>query len=103
MATVLALPAELTIYTVGELRAPWLAWMGDALAASDEGETLEADADAVDQVDAAGVQLLLSLANALARQGRTLRLAHPSAPIAQACAMLGLASLLLGEPAEASA
>lgn len=103
MATVLALPAELTIYTVGELRPPWLSWLGDAVAQSDGGETLEADGAAVDQVDTAGVQLLLSLSGALQGQGRALRLRNPSAPLAEACAMLGVAALLCGTPEEALA
>lgn len=101
MATVLALPAELTIYTVGELRPQWLTWLGDAVATSDDGETLEADGSAVDQVDTAGVQLLLSLSGALQGQGRALRLRNPSAPLGEACAMLGVAALLSDAPAEA--
>lgn len=101
MATVLALPAELTIYTVGELRPPWLTWLGDAVASSDGGETLEADGAAVDQVDTAGVQLLLSLSGALKGQGRGLRLRNPSAPLGDACAMLGVSALLSGNPSEA--
>jgi anti-anti-sigma regulatory factor len=100
MATALALPAELTIYTVGELRTPWLGWLGEALASADDDEPLVADAAAVDQVDTAGVQLLLSLANALARQGQRLQLHRPSAPLAEACTLLGLAPQLLGTAPE---
>jgi anti-anti-sigma regulatory factor len=103
MATALALPAELTIYTVAELRAAWRGWLGTSLAEADAGEALWADADAVDQVDAAGVQLLLALANTLARQGHRLQLHRPSGPLAQACQLLGVAPLLLGTTPEGAA
>jgi ABC-type transporter Mla MlaB component len=103
MATSLHLPAELTIYTVGELRSTWLAWLGDAVAGDDAGAVLHADAAAVDQVDGAGVQLLLSLANALAAHGRPFRLDQPSAPLVQACEWLGAGTLLSGHAAEAAA
>lgn len=103
MATALALPAELTIYTVAELRTAWLAWLGEALAGADPDEPLAADASAVDQVDTAGVQLLLSLANALGRQGHRLQLHQPSGPLAQACQLLGVAPQLLGATPERTA
>ena len=80
----LRLPAELTIYTAGELHPQWLAW----LAANDTAAAVEADA--VDQVDAAGVQLLLALQRALAGRGRPLALHNPSAALQAACAALGL-------------
>jgi len=103
MATALALPAELTIYTVGELRATWRGWLGATLANADPQETLVADADAVDQVDAAGVQLLMALAKALAAQGHRLQVHRPSAPLAQACQLLGVAPQLLDTTPEGSA
>lgn len=103
MATSLHLPAELTIYTVGELRSSWLAWLGDAVAGDDPGAVLHADAAAVDQVDGAGVQLLLSLANALTAHGRRFRLDQPSAPLVQACTMLGASALLGSQAVEVAA
>lgn len=103
MAQVLQLPRELTIYTVGESRTAWLAWMGEALASPEAGPVLAADAAAVDQVDAAGVQLLLSLANALAAHGRSLRLTQPSEPVVQACRLLGTTALLEETMSEAVA
>lgn len=103
MATALALPAELTIYTVAELRADWRGWLGASLAEAEPEEPLVAEAGAVDQVDAAGVQLLLSLANTLARQGHALQLRRPSPPLAQACELLGVALQLLGSTPEAGA
>ena len=90
----LSLPAELTIYTAGETRASWLAWLATEQtdAASDGRCTVHAAA--VDQVDAAGVQLLVALAHTLARQQRRLQLLDPSAALRGACEALGAAALL---------
>jgi len=102
---VLRLPHELTIYTAAETRTAWLAWLAWR---SDDGAHIAADADTgadtvcqvdgadVDQVDAAGVQLLVALAHSLQRQQLTLQLQHASGPLRQACQDLGLAGLLLG-------
>lgn len=100
MPTSSALPAELTIYAVGELRPAWLALLA-AHSADDGSAPLRLDAAAVDQVDAAGVQLLLSLANTLARRSppSALLLDRPSEPLRQACQALGAATLLQGEAA----
>ena len=102
-----ALPSELTIYTVGELLPLWLGWLASVRdddangAASDEAFAV--DAAAPDEVDAAGVQLLLSLSHALAHEHRLLRLLNPSRPLAMACAGLGLSGLLGGaEPVGAA-
>jgi anti-anti-sigma regulatory factor len=89
MSTALALPPEFTIYTAAETRAAWLA----ALAAPGEG-ALAVQASAVAEVDAAGVQLLASLARTLEAQQRTLQLVEPSAALASACERLGLSALL---------
>lgn len=90
MTAVLALPAELTIYTAGELRPLWLTWLS-ALPGDAEPQ---ADGSTVAEVDAAGLQLLLSLARALAQDGRTLRVQQPSASLQRACEGLGLTELL---------
>ncbi len=90
----LHLPAELTIYAVAELRTAWL----EALAAA-EDDLLVADASAVMEVDAAGLQLVLALAQALERDGRALRVDHASTAFAAACRTLGLAALLAEETA----
>lgn len=103
----LALPRELTIYTVGELRPEWLAWLArrDAACATDapepgaDGECCPVDAAAVEEVDAAGVQLLLALSAQLARERRGLRLVQPSRQLAAACQALGLTALLAADPA----
>ena len=85
----LALPAELTIYTASETRGAWLAW----LAEHTDGP-LAVDAAPVAEVDAAGVQLIVALSRSLAAQQRALHLLAPSAALSNACARLGLNSLL---------
>jgi ABC-type transporter Mla MlaB component len=98
LSQALRLPAELTIYTAGETHAAWLAWLADA--GDPPGEAAGADGlcpvdgAAVDQIDAAGLQLLVSLANTLAGQQRAMRLVNPSRPLRDACSALGVASLL---------
>jgi len=96
-----ALPNELTIYTISELHPQCLTWIATDADADDanDGEPaavngLWLDAQAVQEVDAAGVQLLLSLSNTLARQQRPLRLLRPSAQLLAACRALGASSLL---------
>ncbi len=89
----LALPSELSIYTAAELHPQWLAWVGDAAAAG--GDAL-VDGQAVDQVDGAGVQLLVALQRCLAARGCVLRLQAPSRPLSEACKALGLAGWLGG-------
>jgi anti-anti-sigma regulatory factor len=95
MPDTLALPAELTIYTVGEWSARCLGWIGpeDPLDGA-----LRVDASAVAEADAAGVQLLISLANGLARCDRRLVLAGASRPLAHAATTLGAEFLLADAP-----
>jgi ABC-type transporter Mla MlaB component len=93
MTTSLALPRELTIYTVGQLHPLWLGWLGDVRAADAEGPCA-VDAAAVEEADAAGVQLLLSLAHSLQREQRPLQLLQPSAALTTACQALGLGALI---------
>jgi len=98
VATALALPQELTIYTVGELHPQWLVWLGQGAAGSPAALTAEAPAEvqaaAVEQVDAAGLQLLLSLQRALAERGRSLQIQAPSAVLRGGCEALGLGDWL---------
>lgn len=92
----LRLPQELTIYTAAETRAAWLTWLSgdEALAA---GESVcRVDGEDVDEVDAAGVQLLVALAHSLQRQQRSLVLCNTSRPLLHACRELGTTALLLG-------
>lgn len=92
------LPAELTIYTVGELRPLWLGWLAEvrdeAHAAPMSDEVFAVNAAAVGEIDAAGVQLLLSLSKSLDQEHRVLKLHAPSRSLAAACAALGAGALL---------
>lgn len=99
----LALPAELTIYTVGTLHAAWRAWVEQLPAAEGGGAAADIEAGAVDQVDAAGLQLLLSLQHTLAGRGRACRLHHAGAVLEEGCAALGLADWLARHRADAEA
>jgi phospholipid transport system transporter-binding protein len=102
-STALRLPAELTIYTAAENRTAWLAWLAGEGDAAGHDAVCRIDAAAVDEVDAAGVQLLVALAHSLARQQSRLQLTQPSQPLRDACQDLGVASLLIGDPPEGSA
>ena len=96
MTTRLALPEELTIYSVTEARTQWLA-------ALDSGkDPLRLDASRLREIDGAGLQLLASLARSLGARGRTLRIEDAPPTLQAACERLGLAALLAGtaEPAE---
>jgi len=79
---VLALPAELSIYTVGELHPAWRAW------AEAGGRCV--NGRAVEQVDAAGLQLLLALARSLQARGARLRVVAASRALEEGCTALGL-------------
>lgn len=85
----LSLPAELTIYTVGELRPQWLTWLAQ-LGADDTSVEAPVDGSAVDQIDAAGVQLLVALSRSLSAAQRSLQFLNPSPVLANACVALGL-------------
>lgn len=97
-----SLPPELTIYTAGEWHGLCQAWLADTAAGAphdaDDGWPLEASA--VDQVDAAGVQLLVSLARTLDARSTALRLLRPSTPLVDACAALGLTDWLSSRTAQ---
>ena len=95
MTNVLTLPAELTIYTVSELQPIWTTWLAEFLAKNDADEApVRADAQSVDTVDAAGLQLVAALARTLSEQGHRLRLINASAPLVEACELLGLSEFL---------
>jgi ABC-type transporter Mla MlaB component len=87
----LQLPGELTIFAVAELLEPWQAW----LASLPDAAPAAVQADAVEQVDAAGLQLLLSLQRTAAAQGHGLQLQQPSDALRQGCQALGLEGWLL--------
>ncbi len=93
----LPLPAELTIYTVCELRTHWLAWLAGVVA--DAGDDASIDASAVDQIDAAGVQLLAALFRSFDAKHLALRVSAASETLRSACATLGMNELLNIGPA----
>jgi len=84
------LPCELTVYTIGELYPQCQAWSH----ADMEHACLRVGAEAVAEVDAAGVQLLLSLSSTLQAQRRTLQLVTPSEALSAACQALGAGILV---------
>ena len=100
-------PSELTICTVGELRAQWLSWLAAAREADDaeavHDQPLQVNAAAVNEVDAAGVQLVLALSHSLARERRRLHIENPSLAFSSACELLGVSALLTGTEASESA
>ncbi len=89
MTSTLSLPVELTIYTAGELRPQWLAWLA-GLGATDTPVEATVDGAAVDQIDAAGVQMLIALSRSLSAAQRSLRFVNPSEVLIGACEALGL-------------
>jgi anti-anti-sigma regulatory factor len=93
------LPVELSIYSVGELKGQWLGWISEA-PAEPEAEHWALDASTVNEVDAAGLQLLLALSHTLSQQDQRLVLLHPSAALSEACAALGLADWLAAHAPE---
>ena len=96
MHSQITLPVEFTIGSIAALQPAWLALLGPdrASPAGRVDAAFQVDAAAVVEVDAAGVQLLLALAHALARRRRVLQLDNPSAALTSACAALGVAHLL---------
>jgi len=104
LAQPLALPAELTIYTVGELHPQWLAWLGERTEPpTDADAPAQVLAAAVDQVDAAGLQLLLALQRSLGERGRRLAIEAPSTVLCQGCESLGLGDWLRSHAASTHA
>lgn len=89
----LALPSEVTIYTVSELSSQWCRWVAD-MRATQAGEHWLADAGALEQVDAAGLQLLVALGHSVAAAGASLRLRAPSSMLWSGCQALGLGQWL---------
>ena len=92
----LQLPAELTIFAVAELRVPWPAWLSGLPGAAQAA----VQAVAVDQVDAAGLQLLLSLQRSAAARGHGLQLLQPSPALRSGCQALGLEGWLYSHAAD---
>lgn len=89
MNDMLVLPAELTIYTAAQTRESWLGTL-----ASDADGPLHVRGEGVGDVDAAGLQLLVSLRRTLAARRRVLHLLEPSEVLRNACTRAGLSELL---------
>lgn len=83
------LPAEFTIYCVGELKPLVL----DALASLVPGDPLALDASCVAEVDGAGVQWLIALRRAADARDCPLELHGATAVLREACAALGVPGL----------
>lgn len=90
------LPRELTIHTAADTHRALLAWVAGL------GDTPAwcVDASPVDETDAAGVQLLLSLSRSAAQAQATLQLETPSDVLERACRTLGVAGTLLNTAAD---
>lgn len=101
----LTLPPDLCIVDVGALVPHWLSWL-DGLAPGAPREAT-VDAAAVQEVDSAGLQLLVSLGHALEARGWALRLVDVPAVLTLACQQLGLGAWLAarraGQPLQATA
>jgi anti-anti-sigma regulatory factor len=100
-----SLPPEFTIYSLANLRKQWLASLPKGTrgkrSATKRATEWTIDGAAVTEVDAAALQLLVSLSHALAVRNSTLRLAHPSGPLLKACEALGVGFLATGAGAAA--
>ena len=88
-SSLLRIDGELTIYRATELAAA----VRTALADVRVGDTLELDLSGVTDMDSAGVQLLLAARRSAVESGRALRLAAPSAAVADVLAILHLTAL----------
>jgi ABC-type transporter Mla MlaB component len=93
MTRPLALPSELTIYTVAENRLKWLSCLAAEAGAGQDG-SFAVDAAAVQEVDAAGVQLLLALQRTLAARQQTLHLLGTGPALAAACRAMSAQGLV---------
>lgn len=87
------LPADLTIYAVRDGAEQGLRWLSQLDAEAGDAP-LQVAAHGVEEVDAAGVQLLIALSRSLAARGRRLQLLQPSPVLQRALACLGAAPLL---------
>ncbi|HMW23449.1 MAG TPA: STAS domain-containing protein [Burkholderiaceae bacterium] len=92
-----SLPAELTIYHVSACAEQALRWLADQDASEPGAATMRLRGDAVEDIDSAGVQLLLSLARSLDRRGQRLELQAPSPALREALACLDATDLLADE------
>lgn len=99
MTEPLNLPSEVTIYVATELRGAWLDWLEHRAGDADE---VVADGHAVEEIDAAGLQVLLALARSLEARSQRLRIQRPSEALQQACGRLGARHLLAADEEHAA-
>lgn len=92
-----SLPAELTIYTAAETHRQWMQWWAQRDPATHD--VVSVDAAALGSIDAAGLQLLVSLRRLLAQRGAELRLTRPSEVLRAASAAMGVPALVPSEAA----
>ena len=98
----LTLPPALTIFTMAECHPVLMGWLEPG-PQEDPHAPVHVDASTLVEVDTAGVQLLVALANALGRRGRRLVLDQPGAALQAQCEVLGIHSLLTGQEAQGAA
>lgn len=90
MNTAFELPSELTIYTAESTRQALLSWLqARSPQANNPISTISLPAAQVEEVDSAGLQVLVALANTLAEQGQALELLQPSARLRAGLSDLG--------------
>ncbi|MFT3953223.1 MAG: STAS domain-containing protein [Piscinibacter sp.] len=92
------LPRELTVRCAADTRRDLLSWV----AGLTDAPVWRLDASPVDEIDAAGVQLLLSLARSATQAQAALRVESPSPVLQHACRTLGLSATLLDDTSEGS-
>jgi ABC-type transporter Mla MlaB component len=88
MSAPFELPAELNIYTATETAQALLRWF--QYAQTQQMSMLPVNGQSVAEVDAAGLQLLLSLHNSCNNHALAWQLQQPSAVLAAACIRLGI-------------
>ncbi|MCB1906906.1 MAG: STAS domain-containing protein [Rhodocyclaceae bacterium] len=82
--------AELTIYQAADTHARLLATLADS-------EALEIDLSGVEEIDSAGVQVLIHLKESARHEARTLRLVGHSRPVIEVLELVKLESFF-GDP-----
>lgn len=78
--------AELNIVHAAELRQSWISLM------EAEHDAIDIDASSVQEIDSAGLQLLLALHKGCLQQGKSLRLKAPSRAVRDVLEIFGLAN-----------
>ncbi|MGM0632881.1 MAG: STAS domain-containing protein [Pseudomonadota bacterium] len=90
---VFPLPRSLTIGTIQEVHQSITEWIG-------EGDHHALDGQAVESLDATGIQLLVSLIGTGTEPSTSLMLIHPSTALKTSLPLAGLADLLQESPIE---